>query len=60
LRKKLRNDDKPFNSLSFATFEKKNKEMTMSWGSSPSSATPEKKKQKNDDKPGRLAVICYT
>jgi len=43
LRKKLKNDDKPPDSPSFATLEKKNKEMTTNQGGLPSFATLEKK-----------------
>ncbi len=39
MRKKLKNDDKPFDSPSFVTIEKK--------------------KQKDDDEPGRLTIIYY-
>ncbi len=46
LRKKLRNDDEPSNLPSSTTHEKKNKEMTMSRGGSPSSVTPKEKKKK--------------
>jgi hypothetical protein len=57
LKKKLRNDNKPFGSLSFATIEKENKNMMISQGGLPSSTTP-KKKNKHDDELGKLAIIC--
>jgi hypothetical protein len=49
LRKKLRNDDKLPSLLSSTTLEKKRKKMSQ--GGSPSFATLEKKKQRNDDEP---------
>jgi hypothetical protein len=40
---------------------KKNKEMTTNRGGSPSSVAPKaKKRQRNDDEQGRIAVIYYT
>jgi hypothetical protein len=53
LRKKLRNDDKPFSWPSSATLDKKTKKMMMSQGGSPHLLHLKKK-----TKPGRLAVIC--
>jgi len=56
LRKKLRNDDKPFSWPSSVTLDKKTKKMMMSQGGSPSSTTLEKKKQSQGGSPS--FVLC--